>query len=114
MNPEPRALSADDLALLERLAVRVVELRMEVPAILALESARPLSLVAGQAMLFFEPLVRSLFAVPEYRRYARLIEDRDALEHLTRMIERRAEQARMERAAARRSAGAGDAPGPRR
>jgi hypothetical protein len=51
----------------------VVELRMEVPAILTLEGGKPLSLLAGQAMIFFEPFVQSLFSFPDYRRYAALI-----------------------------------------
>ena len=44
MASEPPALAAEDLALLERVAARVVELHLEVPAILTLESVRPLSL----------------------------------------------------------------------
>ena len=81
------ALAAEDLALLERLARRVVELKLETPAILTLETARPLSLVAGQAMLFFEPFAQMLFRFTDYRRLAALIERRYALETLTRLIE---------------------------
>ena len=97
MVSDPAGLRAEDLRLLERLAERVVELRMEVPAILALESGRPLSLVAGQAMLFFEPFVQSLFPFTDYRRYAALIERREAIEELIRLIEARAEKSRAER-----------------
>jgi len=100
MASEP-ALSAEDLALLDRVAERVVELRLETPAILTLESARPLSLIAGQAMIFFEPLVQALFRIAEYRRFAALVERRDTLEQLSQRIEERAEQARQDRRAAR-------------
>ena len=85
MPTEP--LAPEDQALLERLARRVVELRLETPAILTLETARPLSVLAGQAMLFFEPFAQMLFRFDEYRRLAALIERREALEALTRMIE---------------------------
>lgn len=81
-------ISTDDMALLEKLGRRVAELRMETPAILALESARPLSLVAGQALVFFEPFVQALFRLGEYRRYASLIERREGIEALVRCIER--------------------------
>ena len=81
------ALTAEELALLERLARRVVELRLETPAILTLETARPLSLVAGQAMLFFEPFAQMLFRLNDYQKWAALIARRDALEALTRLIE---------------------------
>ena len=86
MPAEP--LAEQDLALLEKLARRVVELRLETPALLTLETARPLSLLAGQAMLFFEPFAQALFHLPDYRRVAALVERREALEELVRSIER--------------------------
>ncbi len=66
-------------------------MRLETPAILTLEGARPLSVLAGQAMLFFEPFAQALFRFGDYRRVASLVERRDALEALTRMIEERAD-----------------------
>ena len=102
-------LTEKDRALLERLAAKVVEWRMEVPAILTLESCRPLSLVAGQAMLFFEPLAQAVLRLPDYRDFARLVERRDALEALTVMIESAAERARSKPPAA----SAGRPPGSR-
>ena len=81
-------LTDDDRALLERLARRVVELRLETPALLTLETARPLSVIAGQAMLFFEPFAQALFRLPDYRRVAALVERREALEALSALIER--------------------------
>ena len=107
MASEP-AIAPDDLALLDRLARRVVELRMEVPAILTLETGKPLSLIAGQTMVFFEPLVQSLFSFPDYRRFALLVERREVLEALVQRIERRADEAREER----RQAKAGAPPRP--
>ena len=97
MASEASAISPEDLGLLDRLAARVVELRLEVPAILTIESGKPLSLIAGQAMLFLEPLVQSLFRLSDYRRYAALIERREALEELVRRIEAHAEAARVAR-----------------
>jgi len=90
-------LGAEDAALLDRLAARVVESRMEVPAILALETGKPLSVLAGQAMNFFEPMVQSLLSLPDYRRWAALIERRDAIEALILRIEQRADRAHEER-----------------
>jgi hypothetical protein len=99
--PRPEPLAPDDLALLERLAARVVDLRLEVPAILALETSKPLTLLASQAMIFFEPIAQALFPGPEYRRLARLVERREAMETLTTLIETRADQMRAQRRAAR-------------
>ena len=101
MARRPEPLAPDDLALLERLAARVVDLRLEVPAILALETSKPLTLLASQAMIFFEPIAQALFPGPEYRRLASLVEKRDAMETLTTLIETRADQSRAQRRAAR-------------
>ena len=86
-------LAPEDLALLERLATRIVELRLEVPAVLTLETARPLSLMAGQALVFFEPIVQSLFRLADYQRFARIVQHREHLETFARLIERRADAA---------------------
>jgi hypothetical protein len=88
------ALAADDLEVLDRLARRVVELHLELPAILTLETGKPLSLLAGQTLVFFEPIVQSLFRWSDYRRFAQLIERREAVEALIQRIERRADEAR--------------------
>jgi hypothetical protein len=96
MASEPE-LTAADRELLERLATRVVELHMEVPAILTLETSKPVALLASQAMIFFEPMVQALFRFSEYRRFALLVERRDVIEQLTRLIEERADEARRAR-----------------
>jgi hypothetical protein len=83
----PEGRSAEDEALLDRVAVRVVAMRMTVPAILALESMKPLSFVGSQAMYFFEPMVRTFFSVPEYERFAAMLERRDTMEALLVRIE---------------------------
>jgi len=91
------ALDAGDLDLLDRLARRVVDLHLELPAILTLETGKPLSLLAAQTMVFFEPMVQSLFHWSDYRRFAQLIERREAVEALIQRIEHRADEARAAR-----------------
>ena len=83
MASEPAPFAPEDLALLERVAARVVELHLEVPAVLTLESVRPLSFVAGQAMVFFQPLVQALLRFDDYGASPRLLERRETLELLT-------------------------------
>lgn len=83
------------------MAERVVALRMTVPAILTLESVKPLSFVGSQALYFFEPMVRAFFAVPDYERFAALVERRDTLEALLVKIEQRDEAVRVEERAAK-------------
>ncbi len=109
MEDELKPLAESDRQILETVARRVVELHMEVPAVLALESVRPLSLLGSQALYFFEPVLGSLLHWPHYRRFAELIEDRDVLEHLTRTIEGLAQQSRA--GAPRSGTAKGRAPG---
>ena len=105
MASDPAALGAEDEALLDRLAGRVVELHMEIPAILALETSKPMTVIASQALIFFEPMIQSLFRFADYRRFTALIERRDVMESLIRRIEAGAEQARARRDESRRASG---------
>ena len=109
MASEPQPLAAEDQVLLDRLATRVVELHMEVPAILALETSRPMTVIASQALIFLEPMIQALFRFTDYRRFTTLIERRDVIESLIQRIEAVAEQARVRRDEARR-AGSGRQP----
>ena len=70
--------------------------RMTVPAILFLESVKPLSFVGSQALHFFEPMVTAVFTVPDYERFAALMERRENLEALLVAIERKDEAVRLE------------------
>ena len=72
---------------MEQVASSVVERRMTLPAVLALETMKPLSFLGSQALYFFEPLARVLSSRPEYRLGAQLLEDRDKLETLLQRIE---------------------------
>ncbi len=100
MASDARPLDAEDEALLERVAGRIIDLHLEVPAILTLETGKPLSLLASQTMIFFEPLVSAMLRLPDYQRFSRLIERREVLESLLRKIESRADDAHAHRKAA--------------
>ena len=58
---------AEDDALIEKLAERVVRMRMAVPAIFFLESSKPLAFVGGQLLIFLEPFVQTLFNFRQYQ-----------------------------------------------
>jgi hypothetical protein len=74
---------------MERVADKVVSWRLTVPAIVFLESTKPLSFVASQALVFFDPIVRSLFSWKDYERFYTMLEDRKNIELLIQEIERR-------------------------
>lgn len=104
MASEPPPLAPEDDALLDRLAVRVVGLHMEVPAILTLETSKPVTVIASQALIFFEPMIQALFRFTDYRRFTALIERRDVIESLIARIEAESDRTRALRDETRRAA----------
>ena len=75
-------------ALLEGLAKGIVERRLTAPAIFFLESVKPLNFLGSQAMIFFEPIIRSVFPFQAYSEFAILLQDRDTVEELIQEVER--------------------------
>ena len=80
--------TTEEAELLDRLAKRVVSLRMTPPAVFMLESMRPMNFVASQAMLFFAPLVRGFFGPQDYDRIQTILERRECVDWLVDRIER--------------------------
>ena len=80
-------LAEEDVAFLERLSKFIVERRMAPPALLFLESVKPLNFVGSQAMFFFEPIVKIFVGGEGYTRFATLMERRENLELFLRCIE---------------------------
>ncbi len=60
----------------ERLADFVVRRRMTAPALMALESGRPLSFIGSQVLVFLAPFATFLFSSQEYERLTRVLEKR--------------------------------------
>ena len=94
VEPAGQPLSAEDVALLERVAVAVVERRMAVPAVVFLESVGPMNFLGSQALHFFTPILEVVFPQRDIERVALLLERRDTLSRLTALIERQAESRR--------------------
>jgi hypothetical protein len=97
-------LSPENIETLEQLAERVVKMQMAVPAIMFLESIRPLNYLGSQALLFFKPLLGiavdgvNLATAPLlgfsldvtfYSRVQEVLEKRASVEALIVRIERR-------------------------
>jgi len=89
---DPDKFGPEDEKLFDALVSRVVGYRMEVPAVLFLESVRPLNFIGSQALVFFEPMVKTLFNWEQYDRFTHLMSDRDNLDKLIRMIEDQADE----------------------
>lgn len=80
--PTPRQAEVID-----RLCREIVRRRMTTPALMLLEMSRPLNFVTAQAIHFFDPLVGAVTDADGHREFARFLEHRGSVEHLTRRIE---------------------------
>jgi hypothetical protein len=81
------ALTEREEQVMTRLATKVVEWKMTVPAILFLESVKPLNFIGAQMMIFFEPFVQTLFNLRDYDTFREMMERRESVERLLLKIE---------------------------
>jgi hypothetical protein len=68
----------------------VVRRDMAVPAVMFLESVRPLNFVGSQSMVFFKPILSRFFSRYEYDRIANILEKREVVDLLINEIEKKA------------------------
>ena len=85
---EEPALPEEEDRVLDKLAQKVVERRMSVPAIMFLESVKPLNYIGSQAMVFFEPIVQTVFNFKDYDTIRCALEKRQTIEILLLKIEK--------------------------
>lgn len=96
-----------EAAIMEKIANKVVEWKMTVPAIIFLESVKPLNYIGAQALVFFEPFVQTLFNFAEYDTFREMMERRETVERLLLKIEETDATALAREKAARRERRAG-------
>ncbi len=88
--PGPAALSEAERAVVDRLADAVVRRGMAGPALIALESVRPLNAIGANAMHALTPFVGVLADPAAFTTLAGLLERRGSVESICVAIERRA------------------------
>lgn len=89
--PRPAAfarLSEEEIAAVERVAAFIARMGLTVPAIVSLESMRPLSFVGSQFMLVLSPAIGAFLRADAWDGLSRLLERRDGLDALLAAIER--------------------------
>lgn len=91
---ESESLSAEDHALLDRIATGLVKRRLGSSALLLLESAGPMSFLGSQALYVLKPLLSMVCDEQELERVARVLERRNAVPHLIGLIEANMESQR--------------------
>jgi len=84
---EQKELTPQQEEILLKIARKVVHWKMSVPAILFLESMKPLNYIGSQMMAFFEPFVQTIFSWKDYDEFRRMMEERETVERLLQKIE---------------------------
>lgn len=77
----------EEIAIIEKVGRKVVERGMAVPAIVFLESVKPLNFISAQALIFFEPIVQTIFNIRDYDTFRSALEKRPSIELLIQKIE---------------------------
>jgi len=80
-------LDSDEQALMDKVAHKVVDKGWTVPAIMFLESVKPLNFIGSQVMVFFEPIVQTVFSFNDYTTFRTALEKRESIEILLLKIE---------------------------
>ena len=84
----PEDVSAEEgERILKKVADEIVSRRLTAPAIFVLESYSPLSFIGSQAMIALEPFIHAIFALPDYRKFALMMERRENVQKLMTLIE---------------------------
>jgi len=78
--------------MIEELAHKIVDRRLETPAILFLEMHKPVTFLASQSVLVASPFLVPLFGRDGVRRYSQLFSAQENVELLIRRIEELADE----------------------
>lgn len=73
--------------ILNKAADEIVKRRLTVPAIFILESCRPLNFIGSQALVALEPFIQAIFSIPDYRKFALIIESDENIRKFIDIIE---------------------------
>ena len=73
--------------LLDKMAKKIVDLKLTPVAVVMLESSKPVTFLGSQLMVFLQPIVTAVFPFRTYDEVTALLEDRANVELFIRRIE---------------------------
>lgn len=85
--PGPVEPTPAEQCVIDRLVYEIDRRGMTAPAILMLESSRPLNYITSQFLVFFGPVARAIFDAGSYNAFASFLAKRGSIETLCRAIE---------------------------
>ncbi len=84
---EEEKLTEEEKKLLIRIAEEITKRRLEVVAITFLESVKCMNFIGSQVMLFFKPIVETIFPNKIYSDIQKILEKRPSIEYLIKRVE---------------------------
>ncbi|MDI6783897.1 MAG: hypothetical protein QME64_07365, partial [bacterium] len=73
---------------IDKAAQFIVNRRLEVPAIMALQSMTPLNFIGSQTLVVLEPFLGPFFSQEDYQKLIEILEHRDGIELFIQRIEK--------------------------
>ncbi len=80
-------MEREEREFLDRLAQMIKSRGLEVPTVLVGETIKPISFLLSQFMVFFRPFVTVFVAPESYDKFISILEDREKLEYLLKLVE---------------------------
>ena len=87
--PESAEFDEVERELASRVASFIVRRRMTAPAVMLLETGRPLNFLGSQLLAFMAPFATMLFSPDEYDRFVRFLEKRASVDLIIDLIAER-------------------------
>ncbi|MGA1195370.1 MAG: hypothetical protein ACO36I_02590 [Candidatus Latescibacterota bacterium] len=93
VSPPEQAITEDDEILAKRVATFIVGRKLSAPAIMLLETGRPLNYISSQFLVFLSPFISIIFSNnQEFDRFTQFIEKRDSISCIIKHIEKLEDQ----------------------
>jgi hypothetical protein len=86
--PPPLELTPEDKTIVEKIARTIARRRLVTPAIMVLETGRPLNYVASQFLTFLHPFATAILNTAEYERFVHILEHREGVDVLVDALTR--------------------------
>ena len=83
------ATSDNENEFLERVATGITRRKLAAPAMLFLETFRPLNYIGSQTMVFFRPVASIIFPIVKYDKVLNVLEKRDSINRLIKLLEKK-------------------------
>lgn len=85
--PGPAKPTAPQKAVVDRICSEIARRHLATPALLFLETFRPLNYLGSQILHFFQPVATAILDPERFRHFAQFLEQRGSVDYLCRRIE---------------------------